>query len=64
MDDGKPCYPLESKAAPMTLPICHHRVHRPLLAVFCRTRDRPGVDFASHDWLETTEPRENACTVL
>ena len=40
MDDGKPCYPLESKAASATLPTCHHRVHRPLLAVFSRSRLR------------------------
>jgi hypothetical protein len=33
MDDGKPCCPLELKAASMTLPICHYPVHRPLLAV-------------------------------
>ena len=38
MDDGKPRCPIESKAASMTLPICHHRVHRPLLAVFCLSR--------------------------
>ncbi|WP_171017087.1 hypothetical protein [Pseudomonas sp. G(2018)] len=32
MDDGKPSGPLETKAALVTLPICHLHVHRPLLA--------------------------------
>ncbi|MNM20004.1 hypothetical protein D3C81_303320 [compost metagenome] len=35
MDDGKPSGPLETKAASVTLPICHLHVHRPLLAGFC-----------------------------
>ena len=35
--DGKPCGHLDPKAASVTLPICHHCVHCPLLAGFCRT---------------------------
>jgi hypothetical protein len=35
--DGKLCGLLDSKAASVTLTIFHHYVHRPLLAVLCRS---------------------------
>lgn len=35
MDECKRSCPLESIAASPNLPICHHCVHRPLLADFC-----------------------------
>jgi hypothetical protein len=45
MGDGKGCCPLMKQL------ICHHRVHRPLLADFCRLRqvknsEKPPVDGA------------------
>ena len=36
MDDGESCCPLEPQAESVTLPICHHRVHRPRLANLLR----------------------------